>query len=131
MLKLLLIASVVLFGRINAQHLNNLDTIGRHSGTTNIYIKKLAGDSLSTSFFILIKKEVKPHYHAMHSEHVTIVDGAAVMQLANDTFIVKKSDVIFIPKNTIHAVFVKGKKPLKVLSIQSPGFDGSDRIMIE
>ena len=46
-------------------------------------------------------------------------------------FEIKKGDVVFIPKNTAHAVKSTGKQPLKVLSVQSPNFDGKDRIFIE
>jgi mannose-6-phosphate isomerase-like protein (cupin superfamily) len=50
------------------------------------------------------------------------------MKLGNATFKISEGDVIFIPLNTFHSVKSTGKVPLKVLSIQSPEFDGSDRI---
>jgi len=107
------------------------DTIGNKSATENIYNKVLFGDSLASSFCIVIKKEVKSHKHLNHSEHVIVVEGEAIMHLGDKTFTIKKGDVIFIPKNTIHSVKNTGKQPLKVLSIQAPRFDGTDRIMIE
>jgi mannose-6-phosphate isomerase-like protein (cupin superfamily) len=44
---------------------------------------------------------------------------------------IKKGDLIFIPKGTPHAVKTISAVPLKVISVQSPLFDGSDRIMID
>jgi len=97
----------------------------------NVYSEKITGDSLSTSFLILIKKEVKLHKHLEHSEHVYVLEGEGNMQLGNDWFKIKSGDLIFIPKNTPHKVVTTSKIPLKVISIQSPQFDGSDRILLE
>lgn len=106
----------------------NIDTIGKISATENLYNAKLFGDSLASSFCIVIKKEVKPHKHLTHSEHVIVSEGSGIMKLGDKTFAIKKGDVIFIPKNTIHSVKTTGKQPLKVISIQAPLFDGKDRI---
>jgi mannose-6-phosphate isomerase-like protein (cupin superfamily) len=114
----------------NAQHLNT-DTIGAKTVSDNIYNKPLFGDSLASSFVIIIKKEVKLHKHLVHSEHVVVLDGTGEMKLGDKNFEIKKGDVVFIPKNTTHAVKSTGRQPLKVLSVQSPNFDGKDRIFIE
>ncbi len=88
-------------------------------------------DSLTSSFCIVIKKEVKAHKHLTHAEHVVVLEGTAQMRLGDKQFEIKKGDVIFIPKNTVHAVKNTGKVPLKVLSFQAPNFDGKDRVFIE
>jgi mannose-6-phosphate isomerase-like protein (cupin superfamily) len=107
------------------------DTIGNTTETKNVYSYRISGDSLCTSFCIIIKTEVKAHKHAFHSEQVIVMDGEGLMTLNEKSFRIKKGDVVFIPKNTVHAVNNKGKTPLKVVSVQSPLFDGKDRIMIE
>lgn len=114
-----------------AQHYSELDSIGQSSETENIYVRKIAGDSLSSSFCILIKKEVKAHKHLQHSENVIVLQGHGLMRLGEKQFMVQKGDMVFIPKNTVHAVQSTGAFPLKVISIQSPAFDGSDRVMLE
>ncbi len=114
----------------NAQHFNT-DTVGVKTVSDNIYNKPLFGDSLVSSFVIVIKKEVKLHKHATHTEHVVVLDGTGQMTLGDKNFEIKKGDVIFIPKNTTHAVKTTSKQPLKVLSVQSPNFDGKDRLFIE
>lgn len=109
----------------------NVDTLGLASKTENIYNMPLFSDSLSSSFCILIKKEVKPHKHLQHSEHVIVSEGSGIMKLGENSFPIRKGDVIFIPRNTVHSVKTTGSKPLKVISVQAPLFDGKDRIMIE
>jgi len=122
---------VLLFYNNKAQTLLNVDTIGSNSKTENVYNRVAFSDSLASSFCIVIKKEVKSHKHASHSEHVIVTEGEGIMKLADKTFTIKKGDLVFIPKNTIHSVKTTSKIPLKVISIQSPMFDGTDRIMTE
>lgn len=96
-----------------------------------IRVDKLAGDELSTTFLIQIKESVAAHYHANHSETVTVLQGEAEMTLGADTFELKPGHSVFIPKGTAHSVRVNSKEPLVVISVQAPAFDGSDRIFIE
>jgi mannose-6-phosphate isomerase-like protein (cupin superfamily) len=107
------------------------DTIKAATEFDNIYGRALYSDSLSSSFVIFIKKEVKKHKHQFHTEHVYILEGEGEMLLGEKQLKVKKGDILFIPKNTIHSLKVTSKEPVKVLSIQSPYFDGKDRILIE
>ncbi len=109
----------------------NTDSIGHLSKTENLYVKNISSDSLTSGFVIIIKKEVKLHKHLNHSEHVLVLEGEGKMKLGNEEFIIKKNDVIFIPKNTPHKVITTSKKTLKVISIQSPFFDGKDRLILE
>lgn len=107
------------------------DSIGAKTLSEDIYNKVLFSDSLASSFVIIIKKEVKPHKHLQHSEHVIVLDGTGMMRTGEKSFEIKKGDVIFIPKNTIHSVKSTGKQALKVLSVQAPKFDGKDRVFID
>lgn len=114
-----------------AQSYQSLDTIKAPAVYDNIYSRSIASDSLVSSFVIFIKKEVKKHKHILHSEHVYVLDGEGDMLLGEKLFKVKKGDILFIPKNTIHALKVTSATPLKVLSVQAPLFDGSDRVFVE
>ena len=109
----------------------SLDTIKAPSNYENIYSRTIASDSLSSSFVIFIKKDVKKHKHATHTENVYILEGEGEMLLGDKTFKVKKGDIIFIPMNTVHSLKVTSSIPVKVLSVQSPYFDGKDRIFID
>ena len=115
---------------VNSQTVINLDTFSIPAKTENIYNKSLFGDSLVSSFCIIIKNEVKSHKHEFHSEHVLVIDGEGQMHLGDKVFKIKKGDLVFIPKNTVHSVKTTSKQPLKVISIQAPLFDGKDRIII-
>lgn len=115
------------FSQISTTKLKDL----KYDTDKNISVKKIFSDQNATVFIINIKKFVKKHFHESHTETVTIIDGRALMSLNNETFIVKKGDHIIIPPKTPHSVFVKGNKPLKVLSVQSPEFSGKDRIYLE
>lgn len=107
------------------------DTITAPAATENVFVRPMFSDSLVSSFVIVIKKDVKKHKHATHSEHVYVLEGTGEMLLGDKTITVKKGDVIFIPKGTPHAVKVTSKKPMKVISVQAPQFDGKDRIMLD
>ena len=109
----------------------SLDTIKAPLNYDGIYSRMVASDSLSSSFVIFIKKEVKKHKHAKHTENVYILEGTGEMLLGDKTFLVKKGDMIFIPMNTVHSLKVTSSSPVKVLSVQSPHFDGKDRIFVD
>ncbi|PCJ65017.1 MAG: hypothetical protein COA58_12160 [Bacteroidetes bacterium] len=110
--------------KIDTHHINPDST-----DYPNVYVKKVAEDSMQSSFIIWIKRSVQPHYHAHHTEIVEILSGKGRMTLNGETFIVHKHDIIFIPKGSVHSVKNLHHRPLKVLSIQAPKFDG-DRIFV-
>lgn len=94
-------------------------------------VAPLHSDSLCSSFLICVPLEVKAHYHARHTEHVVVLEGEAEMLLGDSVFTVRAGDAVAIPKGTVHAVSTRSKVPLKVVSVQSPHFDGSDRVPVE
>lgn len=130
-MRTILLTFFLLTGMISsAQDLSILQTIEPAEEYDNIHVQKIAEDSLQTSYVIWIKKAVKLHYHAAHTENLVVIEGKADMTLGDSTFTIKKGDYINVPMGTHHSVTkVYGKKPLKVLSIQSPKFDG-DRIFV-
>jgi mannose-6-phosphate isomerase-like protein (cupin superfamily) len=97
----------------------------------NVHAQVLHADSLTTCTVIWIRKEVRPHYHAHHTEQITVLQGRGEMRLGDETFIIRKGDWIVIPRGMVHAVRVRSNKPLKVISVQSPHFVGTDRIMVD
>ncbi|MDP6909262.1 MAG: cupin domain-containing protein [Flavobacteriales bacterium] len=98
----------------------------------NIKVKKLALDSLSSGFLIWVKKNVRPHRHEFHSENVYVIEGEGEMVVDKDTFRIKPGSYVFIPTNVVHSVTVdESKGIMKALSVQSPFFDGNDRVFVE
>jgi mannose-6-phosphate isomerase-like protein (cupin superfamily) len=114
-----------------SQNFQSLDTVKAVGEYENILVRKLYSDSLVSSFVIFIKHEVKAHKHVSHSEHVYVLDGEGEMSLGANKFSVKKGDMVFIPKGTVHSLTVTSKMPAKVVSVQAPMFDGKDRVMAE
>lgn len=109
----------------------SMDSLRFSESENNILVQRITGDSLSTTFFIAIKHEVKLHKHLNHSETIYVLQGTGRMQLGDTWFDIGSGDLVFIPKNTPHKVFTTSDIPLQVISIQSPEFDGSDRILLE
>lgn len=115
---------------LSAQGVISTDTVKSPDAKKN-FVKALHSDSLSSSFIIEIPAEVKLHYHAHHTEQVVVLSGEADMRLGDQNIHIKAGDVVFIPKGTPHSAKVTSSVPLRIISIQSPYFDGSDRIMLE
>jgi len=113
-----------------AQKVDNLPSLKQKQPYDNIATETMNSDSSVTSTVIWIKTEVKPHYHANHSEHVMILEGEGQMLLGKQSFYVKAGDLIYIPKGTVHAIRVTSKLPMKVLSIMTPQIDEGDRVMV-
>ena len=117
---------------IVGQNTTELKDISPDKGFDNVYSKKITDDSLQSSFIIWVKKDVLEHYHKTHTENIYVLEGKAKMTINGQNLIIKKGDFLNIPMGTKHAVIkVLSRKPLKVLSIQSPQFDGTDRIIIK
>ncbi len=114
-----------------AQNVIAIDTFKVTQVYENVLVKKINSDKNSSTFLILIKKEVKLHKHQVHSETIYVLEGSGEMRLGEKKYQIKKGDVLFIPENTPHSVTVTSDIPLKVLSIQAPEFDGADRILLE
>lgn len=100
------------------------------TGAGDVHVTALHSDSLCSSFLICIDTEVKPHVHVYHTEHVFVLDGEGLMRTGDVERTVKSGDVIIIPAGTVHAVKVIGTSPLRVVSVQSPRFDGTDRVFV-
>lgn len=114
---------------VHSQIIISKDSLTPPSDFTNIHVQKIAGDSLVSTFVIFIKENVPLHKHQYHSENVLILEGEGLMTLGAITKEIKAGDVIFIPANTFHEVKVTNEKTLKLISIQSPKFDGTDRVL--
>ena len=114
----------------NAQFID-LDTIVVIDDYENVGSQKLYSDSLVSTFEIWVKKEVPLHKHEFHTEQVIVLEGEGNMRLGDEWKIIKPGDLIIIPVGTLHQVIVTSSIPLKVLSVQAPEFDGSDRVIMK
>lgn len=113
-----------------AQIIPDLKSYTPTSDYENIHVQKIADDRYQSSFIIWVKKEVPLHKHADHTENIYVLEGKGQFTLGDSVYKISAGDYFNIPKETPHGVIVTSKKPLKVLSIQSPQFDGTDRIPV-
>lgn len=126
--KLTLLFFLLFSNKLIAQNTLNINNLEAPKTFDNVFVKRVAGDSLSTQFIIWIKDTVPTHHHVWHSESIYILEGSATMYINDSLIDINKGDLIFMPKQNNHAVKVTSKTPLKVLSIQAPGFYGKDRV---
>jgi len=86
----------------------------------NIHITPIGSSETVSEFVIFIRNEVKAHFHKTHTELVYVLEGEGVFRLGETKQIIKPGDFIRIDKGLTHSVVVTSKKPLKILSIQTP-----------
>ena len=125
---LFLLPLCMLITKLPAQQLNQLQA---PDSVDNVWVKPLSSDSLVSSFLIVVKKGVPAHLHQAHTETIYVLEGEGQMTLGDSSFLIRPGLHLFIPKGTPHSVETVGTVPLKVLSIQAPFFDGSDRLWVE
>lgn len=126
---ILSIVGIILFSSCFGQQIISASSVTAPENLENISVQKISSDSLVSTFVIFIKEKVPMHKHAHHSENVYILEGEGTMTVGEITKDIKPGDIIFIPENTFHEVTVTSTLPLKVISIQAPEFDGTDRIL--
>ncbi len=115
----------------NAQTIKSINDLEPTQAYDNIYVKNIVTDSLSSTFAIWVKLKVKMHKHVNHIENIYIIEGKGEFTVSDYTYAVKKGDLIVVPKDTWHGVTISSKKPMKLISIQSPEFKGIDRVFKE
>lgn len=111
-----------------AQENFNLDSLQPNQAYENILIKPFYENENVSYYVIWIKKSVKSHKHETHTETITVMEGEGIMTVGEKSFTIKKGDFFEIQKNTFHALKVTSKNPMKVISVQTPKFDETDRV---
>ncbi len=115
----------------SAQRIASADDLPCPEGNGPVRSIVLYSDSACTSFLLCIDAGVRPHLHRTHTEHVFVIDGTGEMMLGDNMRTIRAGDTILIPAGTPHAVKVTGHTPLRVVSVQSPYFDGTDRVWLD
>lgn len=129
-MRLLLLTALPLLAQPCAAQRFDLSVAPCGDGPANA-VQALHSDSLASSFLICIPREVKAHYHAAHTEHVVVLEGEGELLLGDSLIAIRPGDIVAIPRGTAHAVRTRSEGPLRVLSVQAPRFDGSDRVPVE
>lgn len=116
---------------LTAQQLVHPADIEPKEDFENIYSLKIAEDSLCSTFLIWVKIKVKPHKHLYHTEQIYVLEGEADMKMNDTVLHLLPGSYVIIPRGTVHEVSVVQGKTLKIISFQSPFFDGTDRVWVE
>jgi mannose-6-phosphate isomerase-like protein (cupin superfamily) len=127
--RMALACALIVSSACGAQRVEDLPSRPAKGEVENVYVEKIADDSLATAFEIWIKGGVKYHFHESHTECVYILEGDGEMVLGEESMHVKEGDFVMIPKGTPHSVVAMTR--MKVLSIQTPQWVTEDRKFIE
>ncbi len=133
-MRIIVLLSYLIIGvsALSAQTHLSLKDIEPDEDYENIHVKKISDDEEQTTFIIWVKKNVKAHYHAVHSENIYVLEGKGKMVVDGKEIEIKAGDYLNFAKGKVHAVLeVTSRKPLKVISVQSPQFLGKDRIFVD
>jgi len=108
----------------------NLDTLVAQGDVDKLSVTQLGSDKHASEFLISIKEQVPLHIHKYHTEIIYILDGKGDMTINDKIIKIKKGDYIRVPENTKHGVKVTSSNPLKVLSVQTPEYNGLDKQLV-
>lgn len=75
------------------------------------------------------KQMMSLQVHSHRSEHITILEGQARVQLDDEFFTLEKNDTFYIPAKTVHRIENPGDKPLRYIEVQSGSYLGEDDIV--
>jgi mannose-6-phosphate isomerase-like protein (cupin superfamily) len=131
MLRLLLSLLFAQAALDSVAQVTDVNTLMPPDGLQNVHYQQIGSTPDATVFLVWVKQQVQAHYHADHTETVIVLEGEGVMTLGEEMQMLKPGVVVVIPSGTIHEVQVTSKEPMKVLSVQAPEFDGSDRILVD
>ncbi|MEW6990763.1 cupin domain-containing protein [Colwelliaceae bacterium 6441] len=129
LIKLLGILSIYLISKLTFAG-TDLSIFTAPKDMKNLHVTEISSNEASSEFVIFIRNEVQPHLHQHHTELVYVIEGEGLFHLGETKQMIKAGDFIKINKNTPHSVIVTSDIPLKVLSIQTPKFEGKDRVFV-
>lgn len=105
----------------------NLDTLVAQGDTDKLSVTQLGSNKQKSEFLITVAEQVPLYIHKYHTEIIYILDGVGDMKINDKVVKIKKGDYIRVPENTTHGVKVTSFNPLKVLSVQTPEFNGLEK----
>jgi mannose-6-phosphate isomerase-like protein (cupin superfamily) len=72
-----------------------------------------------------------PHYHPQTEEIYYILEGTALMRIADETRSVVAGDAIAIPPGMTHQITNTGPHELRFLCCCAPGYEHEDTVLVE
>jgi mannose-6-phosphate isomerase-like protein (cupin superfamily) len=116
---------------LSAQSVQNVKNLPAPANMNNVGVAKISTDSLHSTYIIWVDDSVRPHYHDRHTELIYVLEGEGVFYRDEEAEVIRAGDYLIILPGTVHSYKCSKGKRTKVLSIQTPEFDGSDRIWVD
>ena len=116
--------------QLSAQKTNLINT-APEAWKENVTVVPLESSDDQSSYLIWVVDTVKPHYHADHTECIYVLEGQGTFYLGDQVMELQPGDFVMIPRGVIHSFKNKTSTKSKVLSVQTPKFDGKDRVWVE
>lgn len=92
----------------------------------DVAVKFLTKTDEASLHLVRLRGAEKPHVHDRHDLTVFVLKGKARLHLAGRTSVVKKGDLIVIPRGTVHWAESKSHESTEAYAVFSPPFDGED-----
>ncbi len=83
------------------------------------------GELLTANVAIVSGSDNSLHTQPEHDEVLVIVDGGVDFRVGDEVKEVKRGDLVFIPKGTLHGPMLKEGQRFAALSVFGPQFDRS------
>ena len=83
------------------------------------------GSHLTANVAIVRSADNSLHTQEAHDEVLVIIDGDVDFRVGDEVRQVKRGDLVFIPRNTIHGPLMKDGQTFAALSVFGPHFDRS------
>lgn len=116
------------------QNLNDIvASLEADESTKNDPIKRafvVNGKHLTANVGIVRDGENALHTQKHHDEVLVIIEGNVDFKVGNEVRKVKKDDLVFIPKNTLHGPILKEGQRFAALSVFAPHFDKSKKNIV-
>lgn len=103
--------------RLVDHHPDTANSKPKRHGWGSIEVLSCSGGHRIERIAVKRGKELPAHYHRHRSEHWTIVEGEAEVQLGDDVLIVSPDDSLYIPAGTVHGLKTAGDSPVKVVAV--------------
>jgi len=81
--------------------------------------------------YIAISDEVGLHTHIVTDEYYLVLEGKGNLAVGEESRIIKRNDLVYIPKNTHHSIKKIGKEDLIMLVMTYPPWTEKDEISLE
>jgi len=97
----------------------------------NVKVTPLFKNENLSHFIIQIQDREKPHIHETHDLTVIVKKGKGVLHLGKDELPMRRGDIAFIPKGTLHYFVNTDSESSVAYVIFTPFYDGKDMKIVD